>query len=166
MGVCYEQRADRTRFIIEEDYKIKQEMIQSIKTFNEKRWEEQRKKLQKQSTELIPQTKRPNTPQPRPSHNENKIIPKNRTALSKEYEPEGQLGEGDYGQVYLVKHKKMNLPRVMKVISMKLKAEEKVNEEIELLKQLDHPNIAKLFEYFCDDDKYYLITEYCEGGDL
>ena len=48
MGVCYEQRADRTRFIIEEDYKIKQEMIQSIKTFNEKRWEEQRKKLQKQ----------------------------------------------------------------------------------------------------------------------
>ena len=36
MGVCYEQRADRTRFIIEEDYKIKQEMIQSIKTFNEK----------------------------------------------------------------------------------------------------------------------------------
>ena len=166
MGVCYEQRADRTRFIIEEDYKIKQEMIQSIKTFNEKRWEEQRKKLQKQSTELIPQTKRPNTPQPRPSHNENKIIPKNRTALSKEYEPEGQLGEGDYGQVYLVKHKKMNLHRAMKVIPMKLKAEEKVNEEIELLKQLDHPNIAKLFEYFCDDDKYYLITEYCEGGDL
>ena len=166
MGVCYEQRADRTRFIIEEDYKIKQEMIQSIKTFNEKRWEEQRKKLQKQSTELIPQTKRPNTPQPRPSHNENKIIPKNRTALSKEYEPEGQLGEGDYGQVYLVKHKKMNLHRAMKVIPMKLKAEEKVNEEIELIKQLDHPNIAKLFEYFCDDDKYYLITEYCEGGDL
>ena len=33
MGTCHEQRADRTRFIIEEDYKIKQEMIQSIRTF-------------------------------------------------------------------------------------------------------------------------------------
>ena len=40
------------------------------------------------------------------------------------------------------------------------------DEEIELLKQLDHPNIVKLFEYFIDNDKYLLITEYCRGGDL
>ena len=43
---------------------------------------------------------------------------------------------------------------------------EKSEEEIEKLKQFDHPNIVKLFEYFIDNDKYLLITEYCRGGDL
>ena len=30
MGTCYETRADRTRFIIDEDFKIKQELIRAI----------------------------------------------------------------------------------------------------------------------------------------
>ena len=167
MGTCHEQRADRTRFIIDEDYKIKQEMIHSIQTFTEKRREEQRLLIQKQSQELITPNPKPKTPPPKPSANTDKIISKNRMALTEEYEPEDQLGEGGYGQVYLVRHKKMNLLRAMKVIPVNSKTSgEKTDEEIELLKQLDHPNIVKLFEYFSDDDKYYLITEYCKGGDL
>ena len=167
MGACHEQRADKTRFIIDEDYKIKQEMIQSIKTFTERKREEQRRLIQKQSTELIPEEPKSHSPPSRPSPNTDKIISKNRMTLTEEYEPEGQLGEGGYGQVYLVRHKKMNLLRAMKVIPVKSKTSgEKTDEEIELLRQLDHPNIVKLFEYFSDNDKYYLITEYCKGGDL
>ena len=166
MGVCYEQRADRTRFIIEEDYKIKQEMIQSIKTFTERKREEERLLTQKQLPEVIPQESKPKPQPSKPVSNTEQIISKNRMTLTEEYEPVKQLGVGGYGQVFLVKHKKMNLLRAMKVIPAKSKTGEKTNEEIELLKQLDHPNIVKLFEYFCDDDKYYLITEYCKGGDL
>ena len=167
MGTCHEQRADRTRFIIDEDYKIKQEMIQSIQTFSEKRREEQRRLIQKRSEELIPPEPKKISPPAKSSPNTDKIISKNRMTLTEEYEPEDQLGEGGYGQVYLVRHKKMNLLRAMKVIPVKSKtSEEKTDEEIELLKQLDHPNIVKLFEYFSDNDKYYLITEYCKGGDL
>ena len=168
MGTCYEQRADRTRFIIDEDFKIKQEMIKSIRTFTQNRQEEQRRLMQKQITEIEPKEELPQpSPKTKPATSNDKIISKNTQTLTAEYEPEGQLGEGGYGQVYLVRHKKMNLFRAMKVIPLKSKAsEKKTDEEIELLKQLDHPNIVKLFEYFSDDDKYYLITEYCKGGDL
>ena len=52
------------------------------------------------------------------------------------------------------------------MVSVNCNNEGKTEEEIELLRQLDHPNIVKLFEYFSNNDKYYLITEYCKGGDL
>ena len=35
-----------------------------------------------------------------------------------------------------------------------------------LLRKLDHPNILKLYEVFEDPKKYYLVTEYCKGGEL
>ena len=38
--------------------------------------------------------------------------------------------------------------------------------EINILKQLDHPNIIKLYEIFEDQNRYYLITELCKGGEL
>ena len=168
MGTCYEQRADRTRFIIDEDYKIKQEMIETIKNLNMKKSEEDQKIFQKQTTiDLPPDNNKPPSSQAKPAQNTENVIGRNRLKLTQEYDPEGQLGVGGYGQVYLVRHKKMNLLRAMKVIPVKSKTSgEKTEEEIELLKQLDHPNIVKLFEYFSDNDKYYLITEYCKGGDL
>lgn len=39
-------------------------------------------------------------------------------------------------------------------------------EETEILKQLDHPNIVKILEVFADFKFYYIITEFCAGGDL
>ena len=39
-------------------------------------------------------------------------------------------------------------------------------EETEILKEMDHPNIVKLFEIYRDGHNYYLITEYCPGGEL
>ena len=35
MGTCYETRADRTRYIINEDYRIKQQMIKNIQNYNQ-----------------------------------------------------------------------------------------------------------------------------------
>ena len=44
--------------------------------------------------------------------------------------------------------------------------EQSFKYEINILKQLDHPNIIKLYEIFEDDKKYYLVTELCKGGEL
>lgn len=30
----------------------------------------------------------------------------------------------------------------------------------------DHPNIVKLYEYFEDERRYYIINEICNGGEL
>lgn len=38
--------------------------------------------------------------------------------------------------------------------------------EIDLLKNLDHPNIVKLYEVFEDKKYIYLVTELCTGGEL
>ena len=38
--------------------------------------------------------------------------------------------------------------------------------EISLLKELDHPNIVKVFEYFVDVEKIYIVMELCSGGEL
>jgi calcium-dependent protein kinase len=35
-----------------------------------------------------------------------------------------------------------------------------------ILKEIDHPNIVKLYELYQDDNNYYLITEFLEGGEL
>ena len=52
--------------------------------------------------------------------------------------------------------------RAMKSIKKKsiLKEdEERMFAEMNILKDLDHPNILKLYELFQDENNYYLITE-------
>ena len=168
MGSCYEIRADKTKFIIDEDYKIKRALLRDIQNYTIYKKAQQIQEINKKQDENHSPKRGSALPFPlTTSGGYEKIISKNKGVLDDEYETLDPLGEGGYGQVYLVRHKKIKKERAMKVISVKSKnAEEKTDEEIELLKNLDHPNIVKLFEYFCDDDKYYLITEYCEGGDL
>ena len=43
---------------------------------------------------------------------------------------------------------------------------ESLHNELHILRGIDHPNILKLFEYFEDDKRYYIVTDYCKGGDL
>lgn len=72
------------------------------------------------------------------------------------------LGEGSYGQVKLVLHRRTNMERAMKVVLKSgVTAEEKANimKEVSILKSLDHPNIIKVFDIYEDEKKIYLITE-------
>jgi len=50
----------------------------------------------------------------------------------------------------------------------KMSDEDKIalETEIEILMQIDHPNIVKLFEVFNEDDHWCLVMELMEGGDL
>jgi calcium-dependent protein kinase len=35
-----------------------------------------------------------------------------------------------------------------------------------ILKEIDHPNIVKMYEFFEDEKRYYLVTDICKGGEL
>ena len=72
------------------------------------------------------------------------------------------LGEGAFGKVWKVTHKKSKLDRAMKQLkksSILKEDKEKLFSEMNILKNLDHPHIVKLYELFEDDRNYYLVTE-------
>ena len=83
-----------------------------------------------------------------------------------EYDLKEKLGEGSFGTVYKVIQRKTNYLRAVKAIKKKYVDKEEFMNEIELLKTVDHPNIIKLFDCYYDKTFYYLIEEYCSGGDL
>ena len=80
------------------------------------------------------------------------------------------LGHGTFGHVFKVIHKTTGNIRAMKVIPKNnLKpgfTEEEIEQEINILKKLDHPKIIKLYEFYSDNDYYYLINEFCSDGGL
>ena len=78
------------------------------------------------------------------------------------------IGTGSYGQVYKVQKKLNNETFSMKIINKSKKdcSVEELLNEIAVLKNLDHPHIIKIFEYFETKDKIYIIAELCEKGDL
>lgn len=41
-----------------------------------------------------------------------------------------------------------------------------IKNEIAIMKVVDHPNIVKLYEFFEDDENFYIIQECCSGGQL
>ncbi|CAD8215479.1 unnamed protein product [Paramecium octaurelia] len=88
------------------------------------------------------------------------------------YRMEKILGSGKLGELRLVIHKSTGLKRAMKKV-IKDQAGQQFQEQEEntilganILKELNHPNILKLYELFQDEKYYYIITEYLEGEEL
>ena len=83
------------------------------------------------------------------------------------YEKIKCIGKGGYGSVYKVIKKNTNIIRAMKIIPKNfLKKNKEILREINVLRNLDHPNVMKIYEFLEDEINYYLIEEFCDGGDL
>lgn len=81
------------------------------------------------------------------------------------------VGFGSLGEVFLCEHLRSKETRAVKIISKKLLTEEEIKNkvvltEVNIIKTLDHPCILKVFEYFEDSFNFYIVMEYCSGGDL
>ena len=81
-----------------------------------------------------------------------------------------ELGEGAYGVVKKVCLKdNPDTIRAMKIIPKDNIVEgqsEKLLDEINILRKLEHPNIMKIYEYFDDNTNIYIVSELCDQGDL
>ena len=83
------------------------------------------------------------------------------------YEILKKLGEGSYGKTYKVKNKDSSDIRAMKQMDKgKIPDMNLFKNEINIMSILDHPNILKLYEVYEDEKFFYLIIEYCDGGEL
>ena len=146
--------------------------------FNSKSMEIQYQSLNKEQKERFPSNQillgnaRKNQPLLRASMVpicSNNIIVQKKGDPFQDYEVLEKLGEGTFGKVFKVKNKNNNCIRAMKQIGKKFIGDlndSEVLKEIEILKQLNHPYIMKLYEYYVNDDNLFLISELCDEGDL
>jgi calcium-dependent protein kinase len=98
----------------------------------------------------------------------NLIKKQHKAEFDTKYQIIALIGEGGFGQVFKVRHIPSGKFYAAKTISWAL-LEDKATSlaEIEAMKQLDHPNLIKLYEYFeMDDAKVMLIMEYLSGENL
>lgn len=97
-------------------------------------------------------------------------VVENKGSIAKYYKIIEKIGSGTFGKVYKVLHIPTNQLRAMKVVKLdtvNYQDDEKTFlKEIEMLSQLDHPHIIKIYEYYSDDLNYYVITELANGGEL
>jgi calcium-dependent protein kinase len=97
------------------------------------------------------------------------FIHKNSGEFSQSYKIGELLGSGSFGKVYKVLHLATNQLRAMKVV-LKDKVtsddEKDLQKEINVLSQLDHPNIIKIYEYFESERSFQIIQELATGGEL
>jgi len=85
------------------------------------------------------------------------------------YDIKGKLGNGKFGLVKMGIHKITGQKVAVKIMSKKEMTEkdkELVKTEVDILKICQHPNVIKLLDIFENLDYYYIIMEYCSGGDF
>lgn len=80
------------------------------------------------------------------------------------------LGRGKFGSVYLAREKKSKFVVALKVLFksqlQKSNVEHQLRREIEIQSHLRHTNILRLYGYFYDETRVYLILEYAPRGEL
>ena len=94
-----------------------------------------------------------------------------RTPIAPQYDMLESVGHGAYGQVQKATFKsQLSTNRVYAVKSIdKSQFQKEIRRfvrEIEILKCLDHPNIIRFYEAYDSKNVFYIVQEFCSGGDL
>lgn len=80
------------------------------------------------------------------------------------------LGRGKFGNVYLAREKETKFVVALKVLFKEQIGEQgiehQVRREIEIQSHLRHPNILRMYGFFHDEKRIYLILEYAANGTL
>ena len=79
------------------------------------------------------------------------------------------IGRGNYGRVYLARDTRNGKYYCLKQVQMETYSPEErrvAQQEVEVLRTLDHPGIVRYREHFLHGDSLCVVMTYCEGGDL
>ncbi|KAI8340914.1 kinase-like domain-containing protein [Chlamydoabsidia padenii] len=81
-----------------------------------------------------------------------------------------ELGHGKFGHVYLAREKQTGYIIALKVLYKKeidsVAVERQLRREVEIQSSLRHTNILRLYNYFHDETRVFLILEYAAKGEL
>ncbi|EGR32160.1 protein kinase domain protein [Ichthyophthirius multifiliis] len=101
---------------------------------------------------------------------ENKsIIKKSNEDFFTKYRIGKFLGQGGFGIVCVAINRQTSFKRAVKMINkqrIKKIDEWKLLQELQIMQEIDHPNILKVLEHYEDTQHHYFVTELLYGGDL
>lgn len=79
------------------------------------------------------------------------------------------LGEGLFGTILLAKDRRTREKFAVKVIKKQhteVRSQTLIHREMSILRLVNHPNVARLYDLFDTKDKLYFVLEYLPGGAL
>lgn len=77
------------------------------------------------------------------------------------------LGTGGFGKVFLAKEKVSNRFVAIKQLKNTNKAEQaEIIHEIEIVSRFENSHIVSYYHHFWEEEKLFLVMEYCSGGSL
>ena len=88
---------------------------------------------------------------------------------NKKYEIIKILGQGEFRRVILVKNKSENKLYAIKEIIIRDDMKDKIKDitkEADILSKFNCKNIIKYYDSYLSKDKFYILMEYCNGGNL
>ena len=95
---------------------------------------------------------------------------KNFNAKINDYQIESIIGQGTYGKVKLATHiitqEQVAIKFVEKSKLIRINDNERIQTEMKIISELNHPNILKAFEIFQDETFFYIVMERPTKGDL
>ncbi|KAF2138302.1 uncharacterized protein K452DRAFT_277385 [Aplosporella prunicola CBS 121167] len=81
-----------------------------------------------------------------------------------------KMGDGAFSNVYRAKDGHGQYPecaiKVVRKFEMNSTQRANILKEVQIMRQLDHPNIVKLIDFSESRQYYYIILELCPGGEL
>jgi len=76
------------------------------------------------------------------------------------------IGDGKFGTVFLAHPlDDLNSNVAIKLIPQK-SFSHRIEKELLLLKSIEHENVIRYISAYADKEYFYIVTEYCDGGEL